>query len=211
MEKKLLELEDDSKEVLDDKTSKNEDLLEGIPSEDEDTEEKGEEKKKESVSSEIAQKIRWREKYQKAQNKIKELEDKVSRNPSKDSETNKEELQAQLYIRNQAREALKEMMDEERKEEEKAVQEFDDELDQILEENPDVTEEKLLEVIEEYEVEPETALKIIQSQGKGKKEKPSLPNPKRGSSETPKSKIDDKGKSMWQISQELAKEYLSKK
>lgn len=163
--------------------------------------------------SEVAQKIRYRERLRKAEARIAELEGHTGHTPpttskKNDSEDDKE-LAAQKYIREQARFELKEYLDKEKREEREALDAFEAKVDEILEDNPDISEKRLLDAIEKYSVSPDVAVKILKDVGTGKNtdvKKPSMPNPKRGGAVPETKKKDDAGKTMWQIAQELGRE-----
>ena len=146
--------------------------------------------------SEIAQKIKYREKYQSTLSEKQELEAELSelrgavKKPTDDAEA-----KAQEYIRKQAREVYEELQSLKQREESTKTAKFEAEVESIIDENPDISETELLDAIEEYEVEPRTALKILKKQEKTAK-KPKMPVAKRGSSESPKKKPDDSKKSM---------------
>ena len=161
-----------------------------------------EEPKEGARRSEIAQKIKYREKYQTTLSKVDKLEAELSelrgavKKPTDDAEA-----KAQEYIRKQAREVYEELQGLKQREESTRLAKFEAEVESIIDENPDISETELLDAIEEYEVEPKTALKILQKQEKTSK-KPKMPIAKRGSSEAPKEKPDDSKKTMWEILKE---------
>lgn len=165
------------------------------------TEPKEPEKPEDTRRSEIAQKIKYREKYQSAlsekqklEAELKELREMVKK-PSDDAEA-----KAQEYIRKQAREVFEELQSIKQKEESTRLAKFEEEVESIIDENPDISETELLDAIEEFEVEPKVALKILKRQTDRPK-KPKMPTPKRAASE-PEKKPDDSKKSMWDILRE---------
>lgn len=186
-----------------DKTSQvNEDLLAGIPEEGEEEEKEAEEKKEQS---EAAQKKHYREKFLKSQTKIRELEAKIEALSQKDQSTEVEEreLAAQRYIREQARKEYENILAEQKAAEEKALEAFEERLEAVLDEHSEFTEDQILDICEEYEVEPEIAVKIL-TRSQEQKKKPELPKPKRASTEVKSvKKADDKGKTMYQIAREI--------
>ena len=164
----------------------------------EDTEEPG------ARRSEIAQKIKWRERAIKAEStvsKVDKLEAELNelrgavKKPTDDAEA-----KAQEYIRKQAREVYEELQGLKQKEETTKLAKFEAEVESIVDENPDISETELLDAIEEYEVEPKVALKILKKQTDHTK-KPKMPIAKRATSE-PSEKHDDSKKSMWDITKE---------
>lgn len=163
--------------------------------------------------SEIIQKIKYRDRAKQAETKVEKLQAdleelrKAVKKPGDEAER-----KAQEFIRNQATEVYKQLEMEKAKEERKILDEFNDALDDILETNPDIAEDELLDICEEFKVEPKTALAIIKRGVKGKEEKPKprMPQAKRGSGEPSKKKVDDKGKTFHQISKELAEEAKEK-
>lgn len=207
---------DDSINPGDDQTSEKNDIkeeIDALPSEDGEEDDKGTKVER----SEIAQKIRWREKYNTAQARIKELEDALKKPVSPKGQTEDEkELAAQKYIQEQARKAYQELIEEKEKQDKQVLADFDDKVDTVLEDNPDITEDELLTVIEEFEVQPEVAVKIIKKAGEQAGKKPRLPVSRRGSagsSDTQKEKPDGATgeKTMWQLAQEAIKEYRNNK
>ena len=191
--------------VVEDKTSPNEeDPFADLPDEDEPLEKKEPEK---VDRSEVAQKIKYREKFQTAQARIDELEKQIQSSQKKGTPDadNEKELAAQRYIRNQALEAIKDYEQQKKADEDKALKKFQDQLDEVLEDNPDFTEQQLLDICEEFEVEPKIAIKILKKTSEQKTKKPSLPSSRRGSPEgvTVEKAVDDSGKSLYHIAQEV--------
>src|SRR3990167_5140107 len=127
------------KDKTEDEKSKNKDEEDGEPK---------------SRSSEIAQKKHWREKAKSASSKVEELSAELEklRGAVKKPDDEKEAA-AQEYIRNQARTVFKELQIEKAKEESKELEAFEEKVELVLEDNPDISEEELLDAIEEYEVE----------------------------------------------------------
>ena len=209
MADKEVESTKDSKDLVDDKTSyENEDILAGIP--DEDEEEKEEEEKKPD-RSEIAQKIKWREKYNKAKEELDSLKEKPNPTEEDKEVIDDKEKKAKEYLSNFFKQEYKKVQAEEKEAEARALRDFEDKVDATLEDNPDITENDLLDVIEEYEVEPEVAVKILKKYKETEgKPKPKLPAPKRGSPSAPKPKTDDSDKSMHDVAQEVIKEMREK-
>ena len=193
---------DDEDVIEEDKTSE-----EDKPEENED-----EDKDKDKPDrSDIAQKIKYREKYQKASSKVSELEAELSKLKGMDKDIGKKpaddaEARAQQYIREQAKEVFEQLQSARKSDEEKVTRQFEEKVEEILDDNPDISEKDLLDAIEEYEVEPKIALKILRKSSV-KKEKPKMPQSKRASTEgePEKGKADDSKKTMWQILQEEAK------
>ena len=168
-----------------------------------DSEKKDEEPK--NRRSEIAQKKHWREKAQKSSQRVSELETELETLKSAVKKPDDEkEAAAQEYIRKQARQVFDELQKEKAKDEAKELADFEGKVQDILDENPDVSEEELLDTIEELEVEPAVALKILQRQPKGREEKkPRMPTARRASPDGDSGKKpDDSRKSIFQIAQE---------
>lgn len=194
----------DEKETI---IADDEDVIEEdkTPEEDKPEENESEEKPK---RSDIAQKIKYREKYQEASSKVSKLETELAelkgmvKKPADDAEA-----RAQEYIRSQAKAVYEELLNARKSEEEKVTRQFEEKVEAVLEENPDISEEELLDAIEEYEVEPNIALKILKKTATAKKEKPKMPQAKRASAEgeSEKDRPDDSKKTMWQILQEESK------
>lgn len=156
--------------------------------------------------SEIAQKIKWRERAMKAEEaatkvgnleaELKELRGAVKK------PTDDQEAKAQEYIRKQAREVYEELQSLKQKEESTKTAKFEREVESIIDENPDISETELLDAIEEYEVEPKTALKILKKQADGTTKKPKMPTAKRSAPSETKAAPDDSKKSMFDILRE---------
>lgn len=196
-----------------DQTSeKNEDPLSDVPDEDEEEKDEAgedaeEKKRSEEKRSEIIQKMKWREKYLALKKEIEARDTTPSTKP--DANQDPKEKAAKDFIRGAALEVLREERERERREEQTALEEFEAKVEETLESHPHIKESELLDVIEEYEVDPFVAAKIIERTRKQEKDgKPNLPKAKRGSSEAaPKKKPVDDEKPMWQIAQDLAREW----
>lgn len=169
--------------------------------------EKKDDKQPDDRRSAIAQKKYWRDKYQKEvekSSKVETLEEELSKlKDAVKKPDDEQERKAQDYIRSQARSVYEELQKEKQKQESKELEEFEGKVESILDENPDFSEEELLDTIEEYEVEPAVALKILKKQHDSPKEKkPRMPQARRASPEEEKNKPDDSKKSMWDIVKE---------
>jgi len=195
----ILGIDDPDKSIEGDKTS--------IPDENEENEEdEADEDKDKPIKSDIAQKIKYREKLKAESEKVRKLEADLAdikgmvKKPTDDAEA-----RAQDYIRSQAKAVFDELQSVKKTEEDKITQQFEENIVEILEDNPDISEKELLEIIEDYEVEPTVALKILKKSSTIKKPKPKMPQAKRASaSDDNKEKLDDSTKSMWQIAKEEA-------
>lgn len=180
---------------------------------DEKKNEDGEDDKPKNRRSEIAQKKHWREKAKQSSAKVQTLEEELAklRDAVKKPDDEKEAA-AQEYIRNQAREVYKQLQLEKAKDEAKELAAFEDQVEEILADNPDIAEEELLDTIEEYDISPQTALRILQRQSKDPKEKkPKMPTPRRAAPSADEGKkVDDSNKSMWQILKEEKEKLLKK-
>lgn len=173
---------------------------EGTPEEDDDAAEKKDDKPKRDVN---AQRKHWRKKAQDSSKKVADLEAELSK--LKDlvkKPTDEKERAAQDYIRTQAREVFDELQRTKDLESAKHKQETQDKIDAVLDENPDVAEEELLDVMEELDVEPDVALKILQRETTKTEKKPRLPKSRRAAVDEPKAPADDSKKSMWDILRE---------
>lgn len=203
----------DQTTIDEDKTSLNDnDPFADLPDEEESLEEKKTDDKK-IDRSEVAQKIKYREKFNKAQQRIEELERELNKKQEKGTNTSddEKELAAQKYIRNQALEAFKEYEGQRKEEERKSLDRLQNQLDDVIEDNSDVTEAQLLDICEEFEVEPKVALKILRKTQEQKVKKPNLPQPKKGVSEAKtETKVDDAGKSLYHIAQEVKNAFKTK-
>ena len=153
--------------------------------------------------SEIAQKKHWREKAQKSSSKVTQLETELAelKKAVKKPDDDKEAA-AQDYIRNQARQVFEELQKEKAKDEAKQLAEFEEKVEAILDDNPDISEEELLEVVEEFEVTPAVALKILKKNSENKSKKPKMPKARGASPESKKELPDDSKKSMFEILKE---------
>lgn len=208
-------IETTPEEVFDDKTSeKNEDVLADIPDE-EDKPEEGPKEKEKPKSSYEAQKAKYRERALKAEARIEELERRVKDKEQPPQPDDERERAAREFIKRTAREALEEAEHERKSAEDKIVREFEDALEETLEEYPELTENKVLDVIEEFEDEfagmpsesvLKASVKIIQKREESKK--PAMPKASRASEKVEKApkSVDDSGKSMWEIAQEVIKD-----
>lgn len=221
-----LQVPDDGQESAEGKSSdtKSEDLLAGIPDEEEaagikESKKDDAEKEKDSPRrAAIAQKIKYRERYQSERARREALEAENERlRAQKTGDANQEpqddqERRAKEFIRNQAKEAFQELKRQEAEEERRMIEDFEERLETVLEEHSDFTEDQILNVVERFKVEPEVAAQILaeyESQGKAK---PRLPQSKRGTPAAPaaKAKPTDKNKSMWQIAQDVIREMAGK-
>src|SRR3990167_5367849 len=145
----------------------------------------------------------WRNKAQKTSSKVETLEEELrSLKEAVKKPDDEQERKAQEYIRGQAKAVYEELQKEKQKQDSRELEEFESKVETILEENPDISEEELLDTIEEYEVEPRVALKILQKQTAPKDKKPRMPQARRASPEEEKNKPDDSKKSMWDILKE---------
>ncbi len=178
---------------------------------DDDTAGDGEAGKK-PVKSDIAQKIKYREKFKAESEKVQKLEADLEKfQGMKKVPTDEAEARAQKYIRDQAKEVFEELGTAKSKKDKAAQQIKEDLVAEILEDNSDISEETLLETMEDYEVEPKVALKILKKAGTTKKPKPKMPEAKRASaSDDNKGKSDDSKKNMWEIAKEEAEKVKNK-
>ena len=210
--------DNDPTQIIDeDKTFESNDSLEGIPDEDDlgIEDKKTEEKKKsedDETKSEIFQKRKWREKFLKSQGRIRELELEIARkaDQKKETQTEDKELNAQRYIREQARKEYENILAEQKANEDKALENFQTNLDSAIEDHPELTEDELLDVCEEYSVEPAVAAKILlkHKEGETRKKKPSLPKPKQASTEVSETEsksaeLPKKRKTLYELAQEI--------
>lgn len=182
-----------------DQTPKNEFDLDDIPNEEEPLE------KEKPDRSEVAQKIKWRDRAKEWQKRNEELEAKMRDSDTRveqKGELDDKEKAARAFIRNEARQVMEEIRKAEKEEVAKSEREFKDKIDEIIDDNPEITEQELLDAIEEFEVTPETALKIL-LRDKKEKPKPKMPKPRQQGSDKKDDKPDDKGKDMWQIAREV--------
>jgi hypothetical protein len=102
---------------------------------------------------------------------------------------------------------------EEAAKQEASLEKFQDQLDEVLEANPDLIESQLLDICEEFKVEPSVAAKILKRVGQPKAKRSPLPSAKRGTSEIDEaapSEDKDKKKTLFEIAQEVKKTLLKK-
>ena len=217
---------DATSNASDDKTSENENLLAGIPEEgkDEETSEEPKKEEKPKVKEEKKggdsfgeQKKKLRERALAAETHAEELENRLKQleEKEKDTETSTsatdDEKAAREYIRKEIIAVKEEEKKKEKIRQEQISRNFDKELEEVLDSNDDFSEKQILDICEEDEVTPKQAAKILKRLVKDKgSKKPNMPEPKRGSAEPKKEKIDIKDKSMFQIGQEALKRHLSK-
>ena len=200
--------EEGQEEKTEEEGSENQDKEEDGKEEEGGDDPEGKEEKGKSRRSEIAQKKHWREKAKLSSAKVKELEEELETLRSAVKKpTDEKEKAAQDYIREQARSVFTELRLEREKAEAKDLSNFEEELESVLDENPDVAEDELLDIIEDLDVSPAVALKIFKRDTEGKSEKtkkPKLPVPKRGNPSGDKAKKDDANKSLYDIAREEA-------
>ena len=198
----------------DNTSEKNEDAFADLPTEgDEPLVDKKKEPEeidddKSKLESALAQKKKWREKFLGTQDKIRELETKIQTldNRGQPTEDTQKELAAQKYIRDMARKEI-EAYQKEKEEREKQIEEsFKEALDDART-GTEFTEEEVMDICEEYKVEPDVAVKILKRNAEEKPKKPKMPKPKAASPEVKEetSSEKDKGKSLYQIAQEIKK------
>ena len=182
------------------------------PEEEEDSKKNEDGDKGKDRKSAIAQKKFWRGKAEERGQKVATLEAELEKlRGLVKKPTDEHEAKSQEYIREHARSVFKELALEKEKSEAKESDAFESQIEDILEDNPDVSEEELLDTIEEYEVEPKTALRILKKNGSSKKsEKPKMPNAKRASADEKKAPPDDSKKSMWDVLKEETAKAVSK-
>lgn len=219
-DEKMLEVQDDSLgESDEDKTSEEEKnevkkAIDELPSEDEDL--RGEKKEEKKVDhSEVAQKIKYREKLRETREELAQANEKIAAleqriGTSSEKSGDEKELAAQKYIRDLARIEAEKILKEREDKEAKEVRDFEESVDNVLDDNPEITRNRLLEVIEEFDVSPEIAAKIIQKASENTEKKPKMPAPKRGSTGGSPKKVDDKGKSFFEVAREVISEYKDK-
>lgn len=217
-----IELKSDSLDESDieDKTSeKNDNNLDDLPSEDdelgiEDKDEDDSEKKK-SESVLLAQKKHWRGKALKAQAEAKRLAAELTASKKRVDEAGGEltekEKAAQAYIRKQAKDVFDELKRLEAQEQAQVLSEFEGKVATVLEDNPDIKEEDLLDVVEDFNVEPEVAARIIKRGTETSKPKPRMPKARQGTASVRVDKKEqDKGKTLFQIAQDVKKDLRDK-
>jgi len=208
-----LDQKDDSfEDDLDDAFGDEEDIF--GDSEDEGEKDKEDDKKsdkdkdeKKKDSSAIFQKQKYREKLKVALDRIKQLENKKDDSGTLSDEEKKEKA-ANDFLVSKIREVLKEVETSKETQDREAEEEFQDELDDVLDEHTDLTEKQVLDVCEELDVSPKQAVKIIEREAKlNSKEKPKLPQPKRGSPtvKADEDKKSDKPKTFDDINRSLKK------
>ncbi len=161
---------------------------------------------KEKKSSAVIQKQKYRDKLKVALDRIKELETKKDTQGQLTDEQKKEQA-ANQFLADKIKEVLGDLKKQEVTSSQEEIEAFQEELDDVLEEHTDLTEKQVLDVCEELDVSPAQAVKIIEREAKLKgKEKPKLPQPRRGS---PEIKKDDgkekKSKSLDDVNRDIKK------
>ena len=170
---------------------------------------KEEEKKPKKDSSALIQKKKFRERLAKSKEEITELKAKLAEKERRGepTEDDEKELKAKQLLSKMIRDELKSQREAEHEEKEALADSLQEELDDAVE-SSDYTEEELLEIMDEYEVHPDKAVKIL-DRIKEKKtvEKPKLPKPQGGTENLKKEEEPekDKGKSLFQIAQDIKK------
>jgi len=221
-----MEIQDSDINSEGDKTPENEDVqkaVDDLPSEDEDLkgdkgqsegeDDKSKPEEKKVDRSEIAQKIKWRERYQNLKKEVDAARQNPDTTPEEQQNLDDKEKQARAFLKKIFREEYETVRKEEQERESVRLSDFDDAVDEVLEDNPDIKESQLLDVVEEFEVEPKIAVKIIkkwEAEGMGGKPKPKMPTPKRAQPGAPKEKSNDAGKTMYQVAQDVIKDFKSK-
>lgn len=182
------------------------------PNPDEDKTKENKEKTSKPEKSVLVQKKIWRERAQKAEKDVDELRaDLVELKALVAKPSSEQEQRAQEYIREQARRVFDELKAAEKRAEDEVISELETKVAAVLEENPDVSEEELMEVMEEEEVSPEVALKFLRYGVSKKDKKPKMPKPKQGSASLEDGKKpDDKGKSFWEIAKDEIDKFKNK-
>ena len=103
---------------------------------------------------------------------------------------------------------FKNAREEEKASEKQVERAFQDKLDEALEDNPEFSETEIMDICEEFDCTPDRAVKILQRGSKEPKKKPTLPQPKRSIAEPQKK--DDKGKSIFDIANDIKREIREK-
>lgn len=159
------------------------------------------------------------ERFREVYGKVKELEEEISTLKAKpETPEQDKELQAKMYLKNLYKEILQEEQAVSSKKEQREISDFNAEVDDVLLVNPGIKREDFLKFIEEksedYGLESVSgALKVYKdlravaqtASEKAKEElkkKPGLPSHEGGGS---KPAYDDKGKSLQDIAQEVAR------
>lgn len=150
---------------------------------------------KKKDSSAIFQKKKYREELKMAKKRIEELESATKKRDLTADE--QKEKAAKEYLSEAILEVLENLEKEQESEDSSALEVFEEELEGVLDENTDISEKQLLDVCEELDVSPQTALKIIRRESKFKgKEKPKLPMSRRGSGDIEDSETTSKDKKL---------------
>lgn len=170
----------------------------------------GDKKPEKKDSSAIVQKQKFREKLRAAEARIRELE--KGDKDGKLSDEDKKEKAANEFLAKKIKEVLTEIESEKESREAEIEGAFQEELDEVLDENTDITEKQILDMCEELEVKPKQALKIIKREAslKGKKDKPKMPDGKRGKGDIKDSDSKDKKPSTLDDVNRIIKEKIRK-
>lgn len=180
--------------------------VEDLPDEEEDLGKKDEGEKPKVEKSEIAQKLKWREKARQFQKQSEDLQKALDELRNQKPASDDKERAAWEVLDKRIEEKLRAALREESSAKDKASLALEERVEETLELHPELKEDELLDAIEEFEVDPEKAARILLRSKPTKKEKPSLPSPKRSSSAAPAKKADDSKKSLFQIAQDVKKE-----
>src|SRR3990167_6716310 len=199
-----MEIQDSDINSEGDKTPENEDVqkaVDDLPSEDEDL--KGDKGQSEGED----------DKSKPDKKEVDAARQNPDTTPEEQQNLDDKEKQARAFLKKIFREEYETVRKEEQERESVRLSDFDDAVDEVLEDNPDIKESQLLDVVEEFEVEPKIAVKIIkkwEAEGMGGKPKPKMPTPKRAQPGAPKEKSNDAGKTMYQVAQDVIKDFKSK-
>ena len=178
-----------------------------LPKKEPEKEPKKEEEKKPKKDSSISfQKKKFRERLEKAKEKISSLETKLAEKErlGQPTEDDEKELKAQKLLSKMIRDELKLQRQAEEEEKETLADSLQEELDDAVE-SSDYAENEILEVMDEYEVHPDKAIKILDKlKTKEDIKKPKLPQSKGGAETLKKEdKPKDEKKSLFQIAQDI--------
>lgn len=162
----------------------NEGGADGDDKKDDETKDKKDDKKGDkSKSSAIHQKQKYREQVRTLKEKLQEYESKPKADNANLTEEQRKEQEAEKYLMGKIKDVLREVEAEKTQAELDQEAELQEELDDVLEANPDFTEQQILDVCEELGLTPLKAVKVLEREAtltKNKKPKPNVPSPKRG-------------------------------
>lgn len=171
-----------------------------------------------------------KEQFNKVYGKMKDFERKLTELEKGKKEgtltpEQEKEFQAKTYLKNLLKETLDETQKERDARERADLESFKTEVEEVLDANTDVKREDFMKFLEEdgddyssvaaaikgYKRLHETAEDAADKAKKGEQRKPRMPKSEGEGSEPRDYEKEDKGKSLWQVAQDAAREFMNKK